>query len=140
MVRDYAIDATFLSRFSPRYRSWLRSPALRGVVVPSRAEPFGRIPLEAFASGAAPVVATRAGGLTETVVDGVTGFAAEARDPMDLAWAIRRALHISGPEREQMRARSRALLRARHDYEATIRSYLRQHTPWAMTLSAAARS
>ncbi|WP_328879172.1 glycosyltransferase family 4 protein [Streptomyces sp. NBC_00299] len=140
MVRDYAIDATFLSRFSSRYRSWLRSPALRGVVVPSRAEPFGRIPLEAFASGAAPVVATRAGGLTETVIDGVTGFMAEARDPVDLARAIRRALHISGPEREQMRAQSGALLTARHDYEATIRSYLRQYTPWAMTLSLAARS
>lgn len=140
MLRDYAIDATFLSRFSSGYRSWLHSPALRGVVVPSRAEPFGRIPLEAFASGAAPVVATRAGGLTETVIDGVTGFMAEARDPMGLARAIRRALHISGPEREQMRAQSRALLTARHDYEATIRSYLRQHTPWAMTLSLAARS
>ncbi len=135
MVRDYAIDATFLPRFSPRYRSWLRSPALRGVVVPSRAEPFGRIPLEAFASGAAPVVATRAGGLTETVVDGVTGFTAGARDPVNLAHAIRRALHISVREREQMRARGRALLMARHDYEATIRSYLRQYTPWAMARS-----
>ncbi|MGW2998727.1 glycosyltransferase family 4 protein [Streptomyces sp. NPDC001155] len=132
MVRDHAIDATFLPRFSPQYRSWLRSPALRAVVVPSRAEPFGRIPLEAFASGAAPVIATRAGGLTETVVDGVTGFTAEARDPLDFARAIRRALHISNREREQMRARGRALLTARHDYEATIRSYLRQYTPWAL--------
>ncbi|MDQ1019900.1 glycosyltransferase family 4 protein [Streptomyces afghaniensis] len=139
MVRDYAIDATFLPRFSPHYRAWLRSSALRGVVVPSRAEPFGRIPLEAFAAGAAPVIATRAGGLTETVVDGITGFTSEVRDPMDLARAIWRALHISDREREQMRARSRALLTARHDYEATIRSYLRQYTPWAMTLSATAR-
>ncbi|WP_159391792.1 glycosyltransferase family 4 protein [Streptomyces viridochromogenes] len=135
MVRDCAIDATFLPRFSPLYRSWLRSPALRGLVVPSRAEPFGRIPLEAFASGAAPVVATRAGGLTETVVDGVTGFTAEARDPMDLSHAIGRALHIGTRERDQMRARGRALLVARHDYEATIRSYLRQYVPWAMALS-----
>lgn len=140
MVRDCAIDATFLPRFSSQYRSWLRSPALRGVVVPSRAEPFGRIPLEAFASGAAPVIATRAGGLTETVVDGLTGFTAEARDPMDLAHAIRRALHISAREREQMRGRGRALLMARHDYEATIGSYLRQYVPWAMTLSASLRS
>ncbi|MDT0467623.1 glycosyltransferase family 4 protein [Streptomyces gibsoniae] len=139
MVHDYVIDATFLPRFSPIYRSWLRSPALRGVVVPSRAEPFGRIPLEAFASEAAPVVATRAGGLTETVVDGVTGFTAEARDPMDLAHAIGRALHIGARERDQMRARGRTLLLARHDYEATIRSYLRRHTPWAMALSAPLR-
>ncbi|MEV4225578.1 glycosyltransferase family 4 protein [Streptomyces bobili] len=140
MVREYAIDATFLPRFSPQYRSWLRSPALRGVVVPSRAEPFGRIPLEAFASGAAPVVATRAGGLTETVVDGLTGFTAEARDPMGLAHAIRRALHISAQERERMRARGRALLTARHDYEGTIRSFLCQHLPWATAPSASLRS
>ncbi|MFG2370444.1 glycosyltransferase family 4 protein [Streptomyces sp. NPDC048504] len=139
MVRDYEIDATFLSRFSPDYRSWLRSPALRTVVVPSRAEPFGRIPLEAFASGAAPVVATRAGGLTETVIDGMTGFTAEVRDPVDLARAVRRALHISDREREQLRARSGALLAARHDYETTIRSYLRQYAPWAMALSSAER-
>ncbi|WP_328337074.1 glycosyltransferase family 4 protein [Streptomyces violaceus] len=139
MVRHYAIDATFLPRFSPRYRAWLRSPALRGVVVPSRAEPFGRIPLEAFASGAAPVIATRAGGLTETVVDGMTGFTAEARDPEDLARTIRRALHSSSREREHMRARSRALLAARHDYESTILSYLRHYTPWALALSTAAR-
>ncbi|MGY5058677.1 glycosyltransferase [Streptomyces sp. 900105755] len=140
MVHDYSIDATLLPRFSPQYRSWLRSPVLRGVVVPSRAEPFGRIPLEAFASGAAPVVATRAGGLTETVIDGVTGFTAAARDPMDLAHAIRRALCITVPDREQMRARSRALLTARHDYETTIRSYLRQYTPWALALGAPLRS
>ncbi|MDT0464809.1 glycosyltransferase family 4 protein [Streptomyces gibsoniae] len=138
-VRHYAIDATFLPRFSPRYRAWLRSPALRGVVVPSRAEPFGRIPLEAFASGAAPVVATRAGGLTETVVDGVTGFMAEARDPEDLARAIRRALRINDQERERMRARSGALLAVRHDYEATIRSYLRQYAPWALAFTTPAR-
>ncbi|MGB8944966.1 MAG: glycosyltransferase family 4 protein [Streptomyces sp.] len=137
MVRDYGIDATFLPRFSLAYRSWLRSPALRAVVVPSRAEPFGRIPLEAFASGAAPVIATRAGGLTETVVHGVTGFTAEPRNPVDLARAIKQALEIGSREREQVHARSRALLMARHDYANTIRSYLHEHAPWAMTLSGA---
>ncbi|MEU7576747.1 glycosyltransferase family 4 protein [Streptomyces sp. NPDC041068] len=139
-VRDYGLDATFLARFSPQYRSWLRSPALRAVVVPSRAEPFGRIPLEAFAAGAAPVVATRAGGLTETVIDGETGFTAKSSDPIDLGRAIKHALHMSSQEREQMRSRSRALLSTRHDYDATIRTYLRQHTPWAMALSTAERT
>ncbi|QZO02547.1 glycosyltransferase [Chenggangzhangella methanolivorans] len=35
-------------------------------------EPFGRVPLEAAAAGR-PVVAYASGGLTETIVDGVTG-------------------------------------------------------------------
>ena len=42
------------------------------VVVPSRSESFGLVPLEAAASGT-PVVASRVGGLMESVVDGETG-------------------------------------------------------------------
>lgn len=60
------LDVALVTRFTPGLRSLLRHPALAAVVVPSRAEPFARIPLEAFASGAAPVVAT-AGGLAELV-------------------------------------------------------------------------
>ncbi|MFB8088404.1 glycosyltransferase family 4 protein [Streptomyces sp. NPDC055992] len=132
MVRDYTIDATFLPRFSPQYRSWLRSPALRAVVVPSRTEPFGRIPLEAFAAGAAPVVATQAGGLAETVIDGITGFTARPCDPESLADAIGNALRVSSRDRDRIRTQSQDLLATRHDYEATIRSYLLLHAPWAL--------
>jgi glycosyltransferase involved in cell wall biosynthesis len=131
-ARGHGLDVTFLARFSPLYRTWLRSPALRAVIVPSRAEPFGRIPLEAFAEGAGPVVATRVGGLIETVLDGETGFLAEPDDPRSLARAIQRALLISAREREQLRRRGQALLTARHDYGATIRSYVRDHIPWAL--------
>ncbi|MEU0443709.1 glycosyltransferase family 4 protein [Streptomyces sp. NPDC006186] len=131
-VRELELDVTVLGRFSPVYRTWLNSPALRGVVVPSRAEPFGRIPLEAFSAGAGPVVATRVGGLMETVLEGETGFTAEPGDPADLADAIRRALLITTRERDQLRRQGHALLTARHDYGATIRAYVRDHIPWAM--------
>lgn len=126
------LDATVLGRFSPVYRTWLRSPALRAVVVPSRVEPFGRIPLEAFSTGAGPVVATRVGGLMETVIDGETGFTAEPNNPADLADAIRRALLVTTRERDLLRRRGHALLTTRHDYGATIRSYVRDHVPWAL--------
>ncbi len=80
-IRAYGLDATLITRFTPAIRAWLHNPALRAVVVPSREEPFGRIPLEAFAAGAGPVVATTAGGLAQTVVEGETGFTAHPVTP-----------------------------------------------------------
>lgn len=50
-------------------------------------EPFGIVPLEAMASGV-PVVASAVGGLTDTVLDGVTGVLVPPQDPDALADAL----------------------------------------------------
>ena len=50
-------------------------------------EPFGIVPLEAMACGV-PVVASAVGGLTDTVVDGVTGVLVPPRRPDDVARAL----------------------------------------------------
>ena len=69
--------------------AWYRSADI--VAATPWYEPFGLTPLEAMACGV-PVVATEVGGLTDTVVDGVTGDLVPARDPRALATALRRLL------------------------------------------------
>jgi glycosyltransferase involved in cell wall biosynthesis len=63
----------------------------RLVVFASVDEPFGIIPLEAMASGT-PVLATKTGGVQETVVEGETGFFVKPKDPSDLAKNIQQIL------------------------------------------------
>ncbi|QRP49726.1 glycosyltransferase [Amycolatopsis sp. FDAARGOS 1241] len=57
-------------------------------------EPFGIVPLEAMACGV-PVVAAAVGGLTDTVVDGVTGVLVRPRRPHELAARLRALLDDS---------------------------------------------
>ena len=54
-------------------------------------EPFGIVPLEAMACGA-PVVASRVGGLIDTVVEDATGLHVPPRDPDAVADAVRAIL------------------------------------------------
>jgi glycosyltransferase involved in cell wall biosynthesis len=130
-IGKLGLDATLLTRFDPGIRDLLWHPALRAVVIPSRTEPFGRVPLEAYAAGAAPVVATTAGGLAEQVIDGVTGFTAAPADPASLASALRRALALSADERARMRAAGRDLARTRFDHRLAIQRFFAQTAPWA---------
>lgn len=69
------------------------------VAVPSRAEPLGRVPLEAGAWGK-PAVACAVGGLPETIVNGVTGWLVPAGDLAALASALEASLDVEvGPAR-----------------------------------------
>ncbi|HTK17409.1 MAG TPA: glycosyltransferase [Acidimicrobiia bacterium] len=64
-------------------------------IVPSRAESFGLVALEAAACGT-PVVAASVGGLRSLVYDGSTGFLVEGRDPA--AYAAPVATLLDNPE------------------------------------------
>jgi glycosyltransferase involved in cell wall biosynthesis len=58
-------------------------------------EPFGIVPLEAMACGAA-VIASAVGGHLDTVIDGVTGLLVPPRDPVTLAARLRSLLAEPG--------------------------------------------
>jgi len=82
-------------RAQPQRRLRLFYAAAHATVVPSHYESFGMVALEAMACGS-PVVASRVGGLTTTVQDGVTGRLVPEGDPAALAAAITGLL--DGPE------------------------------------------
>ncbi|MEV2277672.1 glycosyltransferase family 4 protein [Nocardiopsis sp. NPDC049922] len=128
-AHEIGADATVWTRFDPALRGLYAHPALRALVVPSRAEPFGRIPLEAFAAGAAPVVSTTAGGLVDLVAEGVTGFTAPARDPARLAEALHRGLVLTPLQRAAMVSAGRAFAEAL-DYDRTVTTALEALAPW----------
>jgi D-inositol-3-phosphate glycosyltransferase len=69
--------------------------AADATVMPSYYESFGMVALEAMACGS-PVVASRVGGLTTTVKDGVTGYLVPEGDPAALAGRLELLLHDPG--------------------------------------------
>jgi glycosyltransferase involved in cell wall biosynthesis len=131
-ITETDLDATLVTRFTPGLRTLLLHPALAAVIVPSRAEPFGRIPLEAFVAGAAPVVATTAGGLARLVIDDQTGYSASPADPPSLATAIHRALSASSATRSRLRAAGRQLTATRFNHDQAVREFLAALAPWAV--------
>lgn len=75
------------------------------VVVPSLSEGQGLVAIEAMACGRA-VIASRVGGLVETVVEGETGLLVEPNDATQLAYAIAGLLE-DAPARARMGAAGR---------------------------------
>lgn len=81
------------------------------------AEAFGRAAVEAQAMGV-PVVASKMGGLAETIVDGDSGFLVPPGDPRVLAMAVDRVLALSPEQRKHMGQRGAVRVRVRYSVEA----------------------
>jgi D-inositol-3-phosphate glycosyltransferase len=89
---------------------WYRSADL--LVSAPWQEQFELAPLEAMACGV-PVIGTTVGGLSETIVDGLTGDLVPARDPRALGVALRRLVN---DKVRRFAYATAALDRARHAY------------------------
>jgi glycosyltransferase involved in cell wall biosynthesis len=122
-----------ITRFSPNVAAMLSHPALRAVVVPSRAEPFGRIPLEAYAAGAAPVIATTAGGLADHIIHGVTGYLAPPKDPTALGHVLGEALAMTELQRA-MRAAARRYGQAHYNHTHAVKEFLCKLAPCTLRM------
>jgi glycosyltransferase involved in cell wall biosynthesis len=86
-------------------------------------EAFGRGAVEAQAMGV-PVIASKLGGLAETIVDGETGILVSPGHPEALAAAIEKLLDMSSEARAAMGMRGRDRVRRSYGKEALQASTL----------------
>ena len=100
---------------------WVRSADV--VVVPSRRESLGLVAIEALACGI-PVVASRVGGLVETVDHGVTGLLVPPADPGAIVDALRTL------EDDALRARLGAAAPSSVERHSIARSTERMDAIW----------
>jgi glycosyltransferase involved in cell wall biosynthesis len=120
-VAARGLDVTF---HGARPRSEIAEVLSRAhaLVAPSLREGLGMVALEALAVGR-PVIASGAGGLVETVVDGDDGILVPPGDPVALAAALRR-LPLPAPKASAVERHRPASVAQAHAaaYERTIRS------------------
>jgi glycosyltransferase involved in cell wall biosynthesis len=99
-----AIDAGIVDwrgEVDPATRDQLMVHALATVMLGAWPEPFGLVAIESMATGT-PVIARRAGGLTETIDHGVTGFLVD-----DLDEAVLAVSRTAGLDRAEIAATTR---------------------------------
>ena len=102
-IDDPDIEIDFLGEIHQQERDLLYAGALATIMLGAWPEPFGLVAIESLATGT-PVIARRAGGLTETIEHGVDGFLVD--DLTEAELAVQRV-----GELDRTRIRERALER-----------------------------
>ncbi len=113
-LRKIAGSETEFAGWAPPERVVELLAGASALVIPG-VEDFGITALEAMACGT-PVVSVAEGGITETVIDGVTGILLETTDPVSLAAAMVRARERNW-NRAALRARAAHFSRRRFQEE-----------------------
>ena len=101
LVREHNLESVV--RFVGNCSDMAAAYMLADVVVSASTDPevFGRIAVEAQAMGR-PVIATDHGGARETILPGKTGWLVPPGDSLELASALRKAVHLDPDIRAQM--------------------------------------
>ncbi|HET8785758.1 MAG TPA: glycosyltransferase family 4 protein [Candidatus Limnocylindrales bacterium] len=112
-------------------RDRLMAGALTTLMLGGWPEPFGLVAIESMATGT-PVIARRAGALTEIVEHGVTGFLVD--DVTEAVFAVRRVAELAR-DRISSRTRQRfSVERMVDDYEAVYRRLIDEKAAAGRTL------
>ena len=101
LVREHNLESVV--RFVGNCSDMAAAYMLADVVVSASTDPeaFGRIAVEAQAMGR-PVIATDHGGARETILPGKTGWLVPPGDSLELASALRKAVHLDPDIRAEM--------------------------------------
>jgi glycosyltransferase involved in cell wall biosynthesis len=119
-----------IARSNVEFRGWVTDEELRHLYRSAKAlvfaarEDFGIVAVEAQACGC-PVIAFGAGGLAETIQDGMSGVLFAEQHVDDLVRAIRRFETMTWPE-HQVRRRVEAF--SRDTFQAGIRKFVAERT------------
>jgi bacterial polymer biosynthesis proteins, WecB/TagA/CpsF family len=116
------IEATFLGPLPPSKVAELMDRAAIVAMPSTYEEPLGLVAIEGMAHGAL-VVATRTGGLAETIVDGVNAFAVAPGDVSGLTDALQRAITLDNSAAEAMR-RAALATAVVHDVDSSVQASL----------------
>jgi glycosyltransferase involved in cell wall biosynthesis len=119
-------EIDFLGEVGPEERDPLYAGALATLMLGGWPEPFGLVAIESMATGT-PVIARRAGALTETVEHGVTGYLVD-----DVAEAVLAVEKVRDLDRRTIRERTLARFspaRMTDEYEAAYRRVIAAHRP-----------
>jgi glycosyltransferase involved in cell wall biosynthesis len=119
-----ALDAgevDFLGEVGPKERDPLYAGALATVMLGGWPEPFGLVAIESMATGT-PVIARRAGALTETIEHGVTGFLVD--DVTEAAMAVEMVRDLDRRKIRELTLDRFSPARMVDEYEAAYRRVL----------------
>jgi glycosyltransferase involved in cell wall biosynthesis len=116
----------FLGELGPPERDALYAGAAATLMLGAWPEPFGLVAIESMATGT-PVIARRAGALTETIDHGETGFLVDDEIEAELAIKFARQLHRSTVRKKAIKRFSPE--RMADEYEAAYRRLLEDSAP-----------
>jgi glycogen(starch) synthase len=122
--------------FLDRYELLPWYAACDWIAIPSFYDGLPNVLVEAAALGV-PMIASRAGGMADVLVDGETALMFEPGDEARCAWALQRAARLPEPERLAMSQACRELARTELDGELEISRYVEALAQTALPLAAA---